>query len=172
MRITPFCAYCRLVNKFFKILIFSLEYLAEPFLICLAYYSANGHQPHTTPFPCLLYSYIISVGCPLYYIPGERSEWRGRVHVNGPVSAAGGLGGHDAEAGGLERLEELEEAARHTPHNVAAVVVLRQQERQLQHKVLLQTHLNKNFLFAKIIKLNRRKTRHFCKLYFLCLQEL
>jgi hypothetical protein len=79
------------------------------------------------------------------YIPGERSEWRGRVHVYGPVSAAGGLGGHDAEAGRLERLEELEEAARHTPHYVAAVVVLRQKERQLQHKVLLQSHLNKIF---------------------------
>jgi hypothetical protein len=36
------------------------------------------------------------------YIPGERSEWRGRVHVNGPVPAAGGLGGHNAEAGRLE----------------------------------------------------------------------
>jgi hypothetical protein len=46
----------------------------------------------------------------------------------------------------LERLEELEEAARHTPHYVAAVVVLRQQERQLQHKVLLQSHLNSNLL--------------------------
>jgi hypothetical protein len=96
---------------------------------------------YSLPMPPLL---IYNLSGVYMYIPGEGSEWRGRVHVYGPVSAAGGLGGHDAEAGRLERLEELEEAARHTPHYVAAVVVLRQQERQLQHKVLLKSHLHRN----------------------------
>ena len=41
----------------------------------------------------------------------------------------------------LQGSDEVDEAARHSAHNVAGVAVLGQQERQLQHEVLLKPHL-------------------------------
>ena len=52
----------------------------------------------------------------------------------------------------LQGSDEVDEAARHSAHNVAGVTVLGQQERQLQYEVLLQPHLGQ-FQFIRIIKL-------------------
>ena len=46
---------------------------------------------------------------------------------------------HDTDL--LQGSDEVDEAARHSAHDVAGVAVLGQQERQLQHEVLLQPHL-------------------------------
>uniref|UniRef100_A0A6B0VFC0 Putative conserved secreted protein n=1 Tax=Ixodes ricinus TaxID=34613 RepID=A0A6B0VFC0_IXORI len=60
-------------------------------------------------------------------------------HVDGPVAQGGRLQGQPAQTGEGEGLEELLQPRGHPPHDVARVAVFRQQEGQLQVRVLLET---------------------------------
>ena len=62
-------------------------------------------------------------------------------HVDGPVAAARRLWCHAAQAVALEGREELGKTRRHAAYDLAAVAVLREEESEIERRLLLEPDL-------------------------------